>query len=58
VEGSCLGGRGRYEDQDAAVPTDEVGVLESDGRPCSKVVEERFVRGGRLDTSSDPYPFD
>ena len=54
VLGSCLGGSGRYEDHDAAVPTDELGVLLSDGMPLSKVVDARFGRGLTFDVGSDP----
>jgi hypothetical protein len=45
VCGSCLGGRGRYDAIDAAVPTEELGVLTSDGIPLSVAVDVRFGRG-------------
>jgi hypothetical protein len=54
VLGSCLGGRGRNDDHDATVPTDELGVLLRDGMPPSKVVDARFDRGLTLDVGSAP----
>lgn len=51
VVGSCLGGRGLYEDMEAAVPNDELGVLMSDGKPLSIVAEARLALDRLVDVA-------